>query len=260
VPPAPEVAKSVIAALGHLTPAQLTPLMVGALVAEWRKKYSANYTYNRRMQLQKLLAQLAAFGAPPIKPPKVPYPAPRAVTMKAEELARLLVSPPPHLRLFILLYLQCGLRASEAAAVTPRTWNPEQHTVTVKVKGGRTRTAEVTADVENLFRAVSPEADQDTPFLQLLAGHKLTMNAIRKAWQKHRDACGIPRTVTAHDLRRSAATILYHATKDLRVPQQLLGHKNLASTLAYLAPMAPDEARRYVELLRFDHFHSEVKQ
>ena len=66
--------------------------------------------------------------------------------------------------------------------------------------------------------------------------------------------------MNAHDLRRSAATILYMATKDLRVPQQLLGHKNLASTLAYLAPMAPDEARRYQELLRFDHFHTEVKQ
>jgi len=66
--------------------------------------------------------------------------------------------------------------------------------------------------------------------------------------------------LTAHDLRRTAATILYGATKDLRVPQQLLGHKNLSSTLEYLAPLAPDEARRYAELLRFDKFKSEVKQ
>jgi len=260
VPPAREVARDVVTALGHLAPAQLTPLMVAALVAEWRHKYSANYTYNRRVQLRKLLAELCAFGAPPIKAPKVPYPAQRATHMNAEELARLLVSPPPHLRLFILLYLQCGLRAAEAAIVTPRTWNQEQHTVTVKVKGGKTRTAEVTADVENLFRAASPEADPDTPFLWLLKGRRITMNAIRRAWQKHRDACGIPRTVTAHDLRRSAATILYAATKDLRIPQQLLGHKRLQSTLAYLAPLAPDEARKYVELLRFEHFHTDKVQ
>jgi len=254
-PPHKEVAKDVIAAFGHLRPHQVNPLMVGALVSEWRKKYSANYTYNRRQSLQELLGYLTHFGAQPMKPPRVPYPAQRAVVMRGDELARLLANPPAYVRLFILLYLQCGLRRTEALAVTPRTWDRENHTVSVKVKGGHTRTLEITADVENMFLAAGNDPDADTSFIHILRGRRISDSALRQAWRRHRRACGIPDTVTAHDLRRSAATILYAATKDLRVPQQLLGHKSLASTLKYLAPLAPDEARRYSELLRFDQFH-----
>ena len=120
---------------------------------------------------------------------------------------------------------------------------------------GHTRTAEITADVEAMFLAAGNDPDPDTSFIQILKGRTIGHEAIRKAWIKHRNACGVSPKVTAHDLRRSAATILYDQTKDLRVAQQLLGHKNLASTLKYLAPFAPDEARRYAELLRFDKFH-----
>lgn len=254
-PPHKEVAKDVIAAFGHLAPHQVNPLMVGALVAEWRKKFSANYTYNRRQSLQEFLGYLTHFGAQPMKPPRVPYPANRAIVMRGDELARLLTNPPAYVRLYILLYLQCGLRRAEALAVTPRTWDRENHTVSVKVKGGHTRTLEVTADVENMFAAAGNDPDPDTSFIHILRGRRISDSALRQAWRRHRRACGIPDTVTAHDLRRSAATILYAATKDLRVPQQLLGHKSLASTLKYLAPLAPDEARRYSELLRFDQFH-----
>lgn len=171
-----------------------------------------------------------------------------------------MANPQPFLRLYMLLYFQCGLRASEALAVTPRSWNPEQHTVSIPVKGKKTRTAEVTPEVETLFDAAHGDATETRSFIELLRGKPVTQNSMRQAWEKHRKKCRISEQVTAHDLRRTAATILYTATKDLRVPQQLLGHQNLASTLRYIAPMAPDEARRYAELLRFDKFHSEVKQ
>ena len=171
-----------------------------------------------------------------------------------------MTNPQPFLRLYMLLYFQCGLRASEALATTPRNWNPEQHTVTIPVKGKKMRTAEVTPEVETLFLAAHAQATDDRSFIELLRGRPVTQNSLRQQWQRHRTNCGISPKVTAHDLRRTAATILYAATKDLRVPQQLLGHQNLASTLRYIAPLAPDEARRYAELLRFDKFHTEVKQ
>jgi integrase/recombinase XerC len=171
-----------------------------------------------------------------------------------------MANPQPFLRLYMLLYFQCGLRSSEALAVSPRTWNPETHAVTIPVKGKKMRTAEVTPEVETLFLAAHAEPTDHRSYIELLRGRQVTAHSIRQQWQAHRDKCGISNAVTAHDLRRTAATILYAATKDLRVPQQLLGHQNLASTLRYIAPMAPDEARRYAELLRFDKFHTEVKQ
>jgi integrase/recombinase XerC len=46
--------------------------------------------------------------------------------------------------------------------------------------------------------------------------------------------CGIVRDLRPHDLRRTTATRVYSATKDLRIVQALLGHSNLGSTLWYL--------------------------
>ena len=180
-----------IASFGHLQPSQLNPLMIGALVMRWRKDFSGTYAYNRRQSLAQLLGHLTHFGMPAMKPPKVPYPSARAVIASGDDLARLLHNPPPYLRLFILLYLQCGLRHSEAVAVTPRSWSKENHTVTVKVKGGRMRTAEVTADVENMFLAAGNDPDQDTSFIHILRGRKVNDCTMRRAWRRHREACGV---------------------------------------------------------------------
>lgn len=243
-------------AFGHLSPEQLNPLMVGALTAKWAKSLARNTAYNYRAKLQQLLGTLQGFGAPPLKAPKLPRPTPRPVVATGAELERLLRDPAPALRLFILLYFQCGLRRSEALRVTPRSWNRETHTITVEVKGGRTRCAAVSPDVEALFLSAGHDPEPDRPFMAILAGrNNYTAETIRRAWHHHRKKCGINPKVTAHDLRRTAASILYAATKDLRAPQQLLGHQNLASTLLYLAPLAPEETRRYQELLRFDRFH-----
>jgi integrase len=190
----------------------------------------------------------------------VPPPQQRGTVASGDELIALMANPQPFLRLYMLLYFQCGLRSSEALAVTPRSWNTENHTVTIPVKGKRVRTAEVTPEVESLFIAANAPQTEDRSFIELLRGRKVTQSAIRQAWERHRRDSGVSEEVTAHDLRRTAATILYNITKDLRVPQQLLGHQNLNSTLRYIAPMAPDEARRYAALLQFGHFKGGEKQ
>ncbi len=253
-----QVAKDFIAALGHLSPRDLNPLMIGALVATWRKRHKPSTCYAYRSKLANLLGALVSFGAPILKPPKLPPPRPRGVVATGNELTRLLADPQPWLRLFILLYLQCGLRKHEALAVTPRTWNRENHTVTIPIKGGRIRTAQVTDDVEILFLAAG-DPDPDTTYISALRGRKVNDSGMGQAWTALKKRTGINPTVTAHDLRRTSATILYTATKDLRVPQQLLGHQDLTSTLRYLAPMAPDEARKYTDLLRFHNFKSTEK-
>jgi integrase/recombinase XerC len=233
--------------------------MVSALVAGWQKSYAKSTTYRYRGILVRILRMLEEAGAPAITAPRVKPGHQRATVASPDELVRLLATPPPWLKLFILLYLQCGLRASEALAVTPRTWDTKHHTVTIPIKGDRIRTAEVTPDAEILFYAAG-DCPPDTNFIDALHGKHISPRGIRQAWLRHKARCGVNPELTAHDLRRTAATILYHATKDLRVPQQLLGHQSLTSTLNYLAPLAPDEARRYAELLRFDKFKSEVKQ
>jgi integrase len=252
------VAKEAAREIGHLNPAQITPLLIHALFSRWKARLGGNTVLAYRTQLRKLLTLLEGQGAPHIPLPKV-RPRQRAVTATTEELALILKEPPASLRLFLLLYFQCGLRRAETLRVTPRCWNRDQHTVTIEVKGGRTRTAHLTPDVEALLTSAG-DPDPDTPFLHALHGKPITAAGLNHAWQTYRNKLGIRTEVTTHDLRRTAATIVYTATKDLRSAQQLLGHQNLASTLSYLAPLHPDDARKYAELLRFEHFKSEVKQ
>lgn len=250
-----------IQAFGHLDPHQLTPLMPGALLARWLHGHKRSTAYAKRIQLQKALAILSEAGAPPIRLAKIAKPEPRATTAKPAELVALFQSPPPWLRLFMLLYLQCGLRRAETLRVTPRSWDRQKHTVTIQVKGHRIRRAELTPDVERLLASVDESLiDAETPYICALHGRPITAHGLNRAWWRHKQACGVSAQLVTHDLRRTAATILYEATKDLRIAQQLLGHKNLASTLEYLAPLEPNEARKYTELLNFSRFHSETKQ
>jgi len=167
------VAKEVVQAFGHLDPGQLTPLMPGALLAGWLKKHRRSTAYGKRLQLQRLLQLLQEIGAPRINLAKVNKPEARSTVATPEELVSLFNSPPPYLRLFMLLYLQCGLRRSETLRVTPRSWDPEAHTVTIEVKGGRKRVAQLTPDAENLLRAIDPVTiDPDKPFLWAQKGRR----------------------------------------------------------------------------------------
>lgn len=227
-------------------------------MARWKARYKPSTAYSRRCALVRICHQLEQFHAPQIRPPKLPPPSGRTTVATGKELLALFDKPAPYLRLFMLLYLQAGLRFSETLRATPSAYNEEKRTLTLIVKGGRQRRVDLTEDVTRLFAAVDPPAD--TPYIFALRGRTLTNSGLNRAWRKHRALCGVSPLVTAHDLRRTAATIVYEKTHDLRAAQQLLGHKNLVSTLSYLAPLHPDEARRYAELLQFDKFKSEVKQ
>jgi integrase len=251
-------ARSLCEVAGHLHPAQLTNFLLASLVDRWKKIHRPNTARTYRAELKQILHALEPFGAPSITLPKTPW-RQRTVTATGDELHRILRDPPAWMRLYLLLYFQCGLRHAETLRVTPRAWNPAQHTITVTIKGGRQRTVALTPDVEALLTAAG-EPDPDTSFIAALRGHHMSDSGLRNAWTRHRARCGINPQVTAHDLRRTAATIVYTATKDLRTAQELLGHTNLSSTLSYLAPLHPDDARKYAELLRFEHFKSEVKQ
>ena len=253
------ICRQITTEFGHLRPSQLTPFLVAALVSRWRTNHRRSTARNYTHQLKRMLRMLEPFGAPHIEPPHVPRADPRAVTASPDELVRILKDPPAHLRLFILLYFQCGLRFAETLRATPRAWDRVNHTVTVQVKGKHERQAAITPDVEALFISAG-DPDPDMPFIWALRGRVLSPVALRRAWQQHKKKCGVNPAVTAHDLRRTAAAIVHEGTKDIRLVQQLLGHRHLTSTLTYLAPLAPEEARRYAELLRFEHFRSEVKQ
>lgn len=225
--------------------------MAEAIVARLRSRYTPHTAYIRRGVLQRLWTLLAGHGAPLLKLPKIRKPDPRGVTAAPEQIAALERSASPGMRLFILLCWQTALRFSEALAVSPRSYDAEQHTIRVRVKGGKDRIIPVTPEIEDLLRVASREAaDTGESCVVILHGKPISRKGIRSAWQALCKRAGVT-GIRPHDLRRTTATNLYALSKDLRAVQQYLGHSSMTSTLHYLAPLSEEALRGMHQLLNF---------
>jgi integrase/recombinase XerC len=70
----------------------------------------------------------------------------------------------------------------------------------------------------------------------------LTSRSVQRILEMFRTVLNVPRTISPHSIRHSFATHLLNQQVDLRVIQQLLGHKSLASTERYVAMSAQELA------------------
>jgi integrase len=238
-----------------MTPANLNQLHIDGIVARWKGKYARNTLYTRAGILRKLLATLRDFGAPPLVVAKIKPGKPRPRVATEQEIDALLSIAPAHFRLFILLCWQSALRHSEALAVTPRSYDPQNQTVAIKVKGGGTRTVPVTPPAAALIESTL-QGDQDESCVFLLKGRRLAGASIYSAWARmcrQKQILGL----RPHDLRRTTANLVLNQTGDLRDVQAYLGHENLRSTAHYIVPFGDRRVRELQQLLKF---HSEVKQ
>jgi len=59
--------------------------MVGAIVAQWQKRYAKSTVYSRLTHLRRILESLQTLGAPAIRVPAVPRPQARAIIATHDE-------------------------------------------------------------------------------------------------------------------------------------------------------------------------------
>lgn len=137
----------------------------------------------------------------------------------------------------ILLY-GCGLRISEALALTGKT-APLPSSLRILGKGGKERLVPVIAAAREAvarYIALSPYPNEaDGPLFRGARGGALNPRQIQGAMAQARAQLGLPASATPHALRHSFATHLLEAGGDLRAIQELLGHASLTSTQAYTA-------------------------
>ena len=81
-------------------------------------------------------------------------------------------------------------------------------------------------------------------FASIRRGH-LDPSAVHRVWTRARDAAGLERRpgVAVHAARHGAAVAAYRETKDLLLVKDLLGHRNLRSTMVYAALLEEDVER-----------------
>jgi len=158
------------------------------------------------------------------------------VVLSIEEVQRLLDSIPnlKHKTIMSLIY-GCGLRISELVNLKCADIDKDRMLVRVEqAKGGKDRYVVLS---DNLLDLICKYYSSYKPSYYLFEGQKASnpysTTSIQSLFRTAKKKAGITKKATVHTLRHSFATHLLDRGTDIRYIQELLGHKNLATTQIY---------------------------
>jgi site-specific recombinase XerD len=139
-------------------------------------------------------------------------------------------------RLLFLLMLRCGLRVSEACALTWEAIDLQAGTVRINQGKGRVdRVVYLSTDVEQVLKRWQKHHSPG-PYLfpspQRRRAH-LFRSMINRLMDQYLAAAGLTTHYSPHCLRHTFATQLLNAGVPLEVLKELLGHHSLQQTLRY---------------------------
>lgn len=142
--------------------------------------------------------------------------------------------------IFETLY-SCGLRISELAGLNVISVDFDRQLVRVMGKGRKERLVPIGDKALDAIRSYRERLEakgkkgrkDDGPMFLNKNGARLSARSIRRILVKLVDRCGLATPVSPHTLRHSFATHMLDAGADLRVIQELLGHKSLSTTQKY---------------------------
>ena len=149
--------------------------------------------------------------------------------------------------IFEVLYAT-GIRCSELTTIHFCDIHLDEKTIRVKGKGSRERIvlfgSKALERINHYLATERPKAHslQETLFVNACNG-PLTPRSVQRIIKMFRRFLKDDRLLTPHKLRHSFATHLLNQGVDLRVVQELLGHKNLTSTERYTHVSLDDLAR-----------------
>jgi integrase/recombinase XerC len=141
--------------------------------------------------------------------------------------------------IFELLYAT-GIRCSELVTIKLTDINFDEKTIRVMGKGRRERVvlfgSKAMVMLKKYLAIERPQLAKESSLHHLFlncSGGVLTTRSVQRIFEMFRRFLRIDRNLTPHKIRHSFATHLLHEGVDLRVIQELLGHKNITTTEIY---------------------------
>ena len=142
--------------------------------------------------------------------------------------------------IFELLYAT-GIRCSELVGIKITDLNFDEKVIRIMGKGRKERIVlfgtKATQMLEKYLTCERPNLAKDNPGQPYLflnyAGGVLTTRSIQRMFEMFRQFLRIDRKLTPHKVRHSFATHLLIEGVDLRIIQELLGHKTITTTEIY---------------------------
>jgi site-specific recombinase XerC len=177
-----------------------------------------------------------------MRAPRVPRSVPRAIP--DADVRRLLDAlPDPRARLVVGLMLLAGLRRGEVISIQVGDYDPgvgDGGLLTVTGKGGHTRVVPVTDELARMIdRYLLDRGRHAGPLVLREDGTGGISNSrVGQMVRGYMEAAGVKQRAgdgrAAHSLRHTLATRIARVEPDLRVVQNVLGHRSLTSTQIYL--------------------------
>jgi len=161
---------------------------------------------------------------------------PLPAILSREEVGRLLKAIPnlKHRTAFATIYAT-GLRVSEVVALTPR--DIDRSNMVIHVRQGKGRKDRYVMLSEQLLDLLRDYWKRERPPHWLFPGGKpdepITTRQLQRVFRAAADAVGLDESVSVHTLRHCFATHLLEQGVDIRVIQDLLGHRHLNATARY---------------------------
>ena len=156
-------------------------------------------------------------------------------SIKADNLAGL-----RNRAIFETLY-SCGLRVSELSGMNLFDVDFTKSVIRVLGKGDRERIVPIGRKALEAIKAYRQRLreesgisdDTNAPLFLNRNQGRLTVRSIARILDKTAKECGLLAPVSPHALRHTFATHMLDAGADLRIVQELLGHKSLSTTQKY---------------------------
>ena len=211
-------------------------------VVSWLMSYrgwTRRTYYNHLTSIYTYLIEIGEIAISPLArmtPPKEPRPNPNPLS--PEELRRVLAAADERMLAWLLLGSLAGLRAHEIAQVHGR--DISEQTLFVHGKGDQDALLPVHPLLWKLAQRY-PRDDWWFPSPQRNRDH-VSMALVSNSIRYHFRACGVEGRGAAHRLRYSYGTNLARQGANMRVVQELLRHKQLATTERYI--LVEDSERR----------------
>lgn len=161
---------------------------------------------------------------------------PLPVVLSRDEVARFLKAVPElRWRTALVTIYSAGLRVSEAVALTIKDIDSARMVIHIREgKGSKDRYVMLS---ERLLVILRDYWKRERPPHWLFPGpdqsRPVTTRSVQRACRKAADVAGLDKTVTVHTLRHSFATHLLEQGVDIRIIQDLLGHRHINSTTRY---------------------------
>lgn len=142
------------------------------------------------------------------------------------------------LTLALELLFTTGIRIGELCSIHLNDIDLGSGIILIKGKGNRERRVFLVDDnIKKRIKAYLKRRSQTIPSTNTLLvtrrGNPISPDLIRKSLHQRTESLGLPRKITPHMLRHTAATQLLENGVDIRFVQKLLGHASISTTEIY---------------------------